>query len=133
MPTRRKTSDEHRRWLGTLPPSRRVALGNWRLLLCHGSPRQVNEFLWETTTPNGLLERFCDDWGADVLVVTHTGIRWRRELPSGRHAVNGGAIGRPENDGAPDVWYALVTAGSALSVEFVPVRYDHEAIAGGTR
>jgi hypothetical protein len=104
-------------------------LGDWRFLLCHGSPRQINEFLWETTTPNGLLERFCDDGQTDVLAFTHTGIKWHRQLPSGRHALNVGAIGRPENDGSPVVWYTLVTADPALAVEFVPVRYDHESLA----
>jgi diadenosine tetraphosphatase ApaH/serine/threonine PP2A family protein phosphatase len=123
------TSAENRRWLAALPSALRVDLGRWRLLLCHGSPRQVNEFLWESTTPTGLLERFCDAYGADVLAVTHTGIKWQRALPSGRHAVNVGAVGRPENDGTPRVWYALLTADPDLAVEFVPVAYDHEALA----
>src|SRR5262249_50085454 len=32
------SSSEHRRWLGSLPPLGRITLGDWRLLLCHGSP-----------------------------------------------------------------------------------------------
>ncbi|HSE91967.1 MAG TPA: metallophosphoesterase family protein [Methylomirabilota bacterium] len=124
-----RTSSEHRRWLGALPPALRLTLGAWRLLLCHGSPRQVNEFLWESATPVGLLERFCDRYDADVLCVTHTGLKWHRALPSGRHAVNVGALGRPENDGSPAVWYTLLTAGDDLEVDFVPVHYDHEALA----
>ncbi len=127
--TLRHTSAENRRWLGMLSPLRRLRLGDWRLLLCHGSPRQINEFLWETTTPTGLLERFCRDYDTDVLCFTHTGIKWHRALPSGRHAVNVGAIGRPENDGTPAVWYTLLTADPDLGVEFVPVDYDHETLA----
>lgn len=124
-----RTSTEHRRWLGALPPLGRIVLGRWRVLLAHGSPRQINEFLWETTTPNGLLESFCRTGDADVLAVTHTGLKWHRALPSGRHAVNVGAAGRPENDGSPRVWYTLLTATPDLSVEFVPVSYDHETLA----
>lgn len=124
-----RTATEHRRWLGALPPAARLVLGPWRLLLCHGSPRRINEFLWETTTPTGLLERFCDDHAADVLCVTHTGLTWHRPLPSGRHAVNVGVIGRPENDGTPAVWYTLLTATPDLAVEFIPVHYDHETLA----
>src|SRR5438874_6688299 len=44
------TSPVHRAWLKDLPPQRRVTLGKYRLLFCHGSPRRVNEFLWESTT-----------------------------------------------------------------------------------
>jgi predicted phosphodiesterase len=127
--TVRNTSDEHRRWLGSLPPLRRLVLGGWRVLLCHGSPRQINEFLWDTATSNALLEKFHDDFAADVLCFTHTGLKWHRRLPSGRHAVNVGAVGRPENDGTADVWYTLLTAEPDLSVEFVSVGYDHEALA----
>ncbi len=127
--TVRNTSADNRRWLGTLPAMGRVALGDYRLLLCHGSPRQINEFLWDTTTPNGLLEKFCHDHGSDVLCFTHTGLKWQRMLPSGRHAVNVGALGRPENDGTSRVWYTMLTADPELAVDFVPVHYDHEALA----
>ena len=40
-----------------------------------------------------------------------------------------GVIGRPENDGSTNVWYTILTAEPALRVEFVPVHYDHEAVA----
>jgi len=97
--------------------------------MCHGSPRLINEFLWETATPDGLLRRFLDDASADLLLCTHTGIKWHRPVDDGRHVVNVGAIGRPENDGSTAVWYALLTADPELRVEFVPVSYDHEALA----
>jgi hypothetical protein len=42
--------------------------------------------------------------------------------------INVGAIGRPANDGRPDVWYAWLPPGSEAA-EFVPVAYDFEALA----
>ncbi len=99
----------------------------------------MNEFLWESTSPDFFLERLCRDHQADVLLCTHTGLHWSRHLPSGRLVVNVGAIGRPANDGRTDVWYALIAlpasgestaAGTAPpDVEFVPVAYDHERLA----
>jgi len=90
----------------------------------------VNEFLWETATPDALLERFCDRYACDLLLVTHTGIKWQRRLPSGRLVVNVGAVGRPENDGTPRVWYALLDAARGeVGVEFRPVEYDWPALA----
>src|SRR5437773_5813166 len=50
------TSPVNRAWLKELPAQRRVELGRYRLLLCHGSPRRVNEFLWESTTSTQFLE-----------------------------------------------------------------------------
>jgi predicted phosphodiesterase len=123
------TSRENKAWLGTLPRHRRIRLGRLDTLMCHGSPRLVNEFLWESTTPNGLIERLLRDHDADLILCTHTGIRWQRAVRDGRHLVNVGTIGRPENDGATTVWYALLTADGDLAVEFVPVSYDHETLA----
>src|SRR2546423_11592821 len=48
--TFRNTSQANRGWLKQLPIHRRVQLGKYRLLLCHGSPRRVNEFLLESGT-----------------------------------------------------------------------------------
>ena len=127
--TFRKTSHENKVWLGSLPTHRRVKLGQYRALMCHGSPRHINEFLWESTSPNCLLEKFCRDFEADILLCTHTGIKWHRALDGNRHIINVGTIGRPENDGYTNVWYTLLTAGDDLQVEFIPVHYDHKPLA----
>ena len=127
--TVRGTSTENRRWLDALPPVARISVGASRMLLCHGSPRQINEFLWETTTPDALIEKFCRETESDVLCFTHTGIKWQRTLASGCRAVNVGALGRPENEGTPRVWYTLVIADPDLTVEFIPVHYDFETLA----
>jgi len=124
-----RTSAEHRAWLATLPRHRRLRLGEHRVLMCHGSPRVINEFLWESSTPSGLLRTFLREEAADVLLCTHTGIKWHRALGDGGHGVNVGVIGRPENDGTARVWYTILTAGPDLAVEFVPVHYDAEALA----
>ena len=124
------TSPANRRWLGTLPSERRFRLGDLVVLACHGSPRQTNEFLWETTTPTHFLRKLASDHECDVILGTHTGLHWQRRLGSRSWYVNAGALGRPANDGRTDVWYALLDAdGTELRTEFVPVAYDHEALA----
>ncbi|HEU4521401.1 MAG TPA: metallophosphoesterase family protein [Thermoanaerobaculia bacterium] len=128
------TPDAHKDWMGTLPREIRFEAGGRRFLLVHGSPRKINEFLWRSTSPEPFLERLCRDAGADVIVCTHTGLHWEKKLASGRHVINAGVIGRPANDGRPNVWYTLVeTRGSAVSVQFVPIAYDHERLAAEMR
>lgn len=128
-----RTSSENRAWLATLPCEFRFEVGALRVLCCHGSPRQMNEFLWESTTPTHFLDKLQRDSGCDVTLATHTGIHWQRRLAPNRWHVNVGAIGRPANDGRTAVWYAMLEAGGAahdeLRVEFMPVEYDHEALA----
>ena len=131
--TLEKTSAPNRAWMRDLPQQRRFELGRYRLLLCHGSPRKVNEFLWESTTPTHFLEYLARQCEAEVILATHTGIKWHRRLAAGRHFVNVGVLGRPENDGCTHVWYTVLDTGADLKVEFVPVAYDHERLAAEMR
>jgi len=125
-----RTAPEHRAWMRALPEQARLELGARSVLLCHGSPRRVNEFLWESTCSDAFLEWLCREHHADVIVCTHTGLHWHRALPSGHHVINVGAIGRPANDGRPCAWYARLELNREVSVEFRPVAYDTEALAG---
>lgn len=129
-----KTSDAYKDWMGTLPREIRFTEGGLRFLLVHGSPRRINEFLWRSTSPAPFLERLCADHDADVIVCTHTGLHWHQALAGGRHVINAGVIGRPANDGRTNVWYTIVSvADGGVSVEFVPVSYDHHALAADMR
>lgn len=125
------TSDENRSYLRQLPKEIRFELGPLRVLLCHGSPRRTNEFLWESTTSTHFLDHLAQECQADLIVATHSGIKWRRSLRGGREFINCGVLGRAENDGRTHVWYTLVEyrPDAGLSVEFVPVAYDHERLA----
>lgn len=145
--TAERSSDGFKAWMGTLPKRRRVLVGGRELLLVHGSPRRTNEFLFESATPAAFLEVLLDQERSDGLLFTHTGLHWHRRLPSGRDAVNVGVIGRPANDGRPEVWYTVVEAGSeedapsgraegggaALRVEHVPLAYDWRSLAAEMR
>ncbi|MGH9356713.1 MAG: metallophosphoesterase family protein, partial [Terriglobia bacterium] len=128
--TFRNTSEENKAWLRTLPGAIRVTLGGRRVLLCHGSPRKINEFLWESTSSNSFLDYLLNTARADVVCVAHTGIKWHRRLPGDRHFVNVGVLGRPENDGQTNTWYTLLdVCQKDLLVEFAPAVYDFGALA----
>jgi predicted phosphodiesterase len=155
--TYRKTDAKWRPWLAALPREIRFELsmvhgplsiapsassdhgpwtmdnGRFRVLCCHGSPRKTNEFLWESTTPTHLLEKFADDYAADVIVATHTGLPWTRRLSGGRLFVNCGVLGRPANDGTTLVGYTILDATSPELASYVPLAYDHEALAAEMR
>ena len=126
--TSRRTTEEERLKLAALPESIRFTRGGRRFLLCHGSPRRINEFLWESASSDGFLMRLLGEAEADTLLCAHTGIHWRRTLPGGGEVVNAGAVGRPANDGRTDVWYAFLDAGQAHA-ELIPVAYDFESLA----
>jgi len=126
--TNRRTTDRERAWLDALPSAIRFRRAGRRYLLCHGSPRRINEFLWESASSDGFLMRLAREADADQVLCTHTGIHWQRLLPDGARFVNVGAVGRPANDGRTSVWYAYLPP-SAHAAEFIAVDYDQEALA----
>jgi len=132
--TARNCTPEFKAWMGALPRRRRVRLGDRELLLVHGSPRRINEFLFQSTSPAPFLEVLLDQQRCDAVLCTHTGLQWHRHLPSGRDVINVGVIGRPANDGGPHVWYSMLEAREdGLNVELLPLVYDHPGLAAEMR
>lgn len=128
--TERNCSPELKAWMGTLPRRRRVRVGDRELLLIHGSPRRINEFLFQSTSPVPFLEVLLDQNGCDGILCTHTGLQWHRRLPSGRDVVNVGVIGRPANDGNTHVWYSML---DESGINLIPLVYDYESLAAEMR
>ena len=64
-------TDEHKAYLRNLPMTMSLMIGKLRLLLVHGSPRRINEYLYEDR-PESSIERIFDLVGADVMVCGHT-------------------------------------------------------------
>ncbi len=122
------TTPDNKAYLRTLVEKIDLPLGDLRVSLVHGSPRRVNEYLYEDR-PASSLERLLDLANADVLVCGHTHLPYHRILPSGRHVVNAGSVGKPK-DGDPRAGYVVLSAdGTTLHVKFVRVPYDVEAAA----
>ena len=127
--TEGRCSPEFKTWMGKLPLQRRVRLGQRELLMVHGSPRRINEFLFRSSSPAPFLQALLAQNRCDAILCTHTGLQWHRRLAGG-DVVNVGVIGRPANDGATHVWYAMLSVGEKrLGVELLPLAYDYQALA----
>jgi predicted phosphodiesterase len=122
------TTEETRAFLRSLVDKIEVKLGDLRVVLVHGSPRKVNEYLYEDR-PAASLERLLDMVEADVLVCGHTHIPYHRVLPSGRHVVNAGSVGKPKDNDNRAGYVVLSANDNRLDVEFIRVPYDIEAAA----
>ena len=75
--------------------------------LVHGSPRKVNEYLFEDK-PASLYERLAAAETADTLVFGHTHKPWVADF-GGVRFVNCGSVGKPK-DGDPRGAFAVLTA-----------------------
>jgi putative phosphoesterase len=122
------TTAENKAYLRQLVDTISLQLGDLKVVLVHGSPRKINEYLYEDR-PEASLERLLDMVEADVLVCGHTHLPYHRVLGSGRHVINAGSVGKPK-DSDPRACYLVLSAqGNDLSVEFIRVPYDVEKAA----
>ncbi len=138
--------DEQRAYLRTLPAHiklefqlNREKLG---VLLVHGSPRRINEYLFEERDEKSML-KIMEDSDADIMCFGHTHKPYHRVLQSRqeetvhyRHAINIGSVGKPK-DGNPQGGYVMltisedssVTKANSIAVEFIRFDYDIETAA----
>jgi predicted phosphodiesterase len=131
--TSRAVDDDHAEWLAALPPALRFEERGVRVLLVHGSPRRVNEYLLPDRTPR-LLAKLATAADADVVCVGHVHVPYHRALPVARgtiHFVSAGAVGKPK-DGDPRAgWVELVIGDADAVISHAPVDAAATA-AGGT-
>jgi len=132
MWTRSVTTDENKAYLRTLPFDLRFAAACRRVRLVHGSPRKINEYLFEDRDERSL-ERIAQSAEADVLVFGHTHRPWHRVI-AGVDMINAGSVGKPK-DGDPRACWTLISVepGQPISVEFRRVEYDIATMAAEIR
>ncbi len=102
------------------------------LLLVHGSPRKINEYLFEDRDEKSLA-RIVENAGADILCFGHTHKPYYRTLQREQkklHAINIGSVGKPK-DNNPKGCYVLLSINDpdSIEVEFVRFEYDVENAA----
>lgn len=128
--TRRIVTPENKTFLRGLAPEIRTESSGKRLLLVHGSPRRMNEYLFEDR-PVSSFERLAASSEADVIVFGHTHEPYAK-LVNGVWFVNVGSVGKPK-DGNWQACYCLLVPTEASPAQFIRVPYDVASVARAIR
>jgi putative phosphoesterase len=121
------TGQASKDFMRSMPFDLRFAVGESSVHLVHGSPRKVNEYLFEDK-PARLYERLAAAEAADVLVFGHTHRPWIREF-GGVLFVNCGSVGKPK-DGDPRAAFAVLEAhDDRVCARVERVEYDAASVA----
>ncbi|MBN8704074.1 MAG: metallophosphoesterase family protein [Bacteroidetes bacterium] len=137
---------EERQFLRTLPAHIRLEYqlnnNSFTILLVHGSPRKINEYLFEDRDEKSM-KRIMESSNADLLFFGHTHKPYHRIFEyekdgnsAYRHAINIGSVGKPK-DGNPLGCYAILTLNeksnvfdkNSFTIEFVRIPYQIEEAA----
>jgi putative phosphoesterase len=118
-------------FLRGLPFDLRFAVGDVGVHLVHGSPRKVNEYLFEDK-PARLYERLARSENDAALVFGHTHKPWVREH-GGVLFVNCGSVGKPKDGDARGAFAMLRPDADGVAVSIERVCYDAGAVAAEVR
>jgi putative phosphoesterase len=125
------TDQASKDFMRELPFDLRFEVGGVPVHLVHGSPRKVNEYLFEDK-PASLYERLAAAESDRVLVFGHTHKPWVREY-GGVLFVNCGAVGKPKDGDPRGAFAVLEPAGESVEVTIERVLYDAGAVAEQVR
>ena len=128
--TKAHTTAENKAFLRTLLPEIRFDVDGKRVLLVHGSPRRLNEYLFEDR-PLSSFQRLAQSSNADVIVFGHTHVPYTKDV-DGVLFVNVGSVGKPK-DGDPRGCYAVFDLTATPAVTFRRVPYDIATVADAIR
>lgn len=111
----------------------------FKFLMVHGSPRKIDEYLFEDMNDKCLLQ-IMKSANANIMAFGHTHKPYHRILKDDDglywHAVNIGSVGKPK-DGDNRACYVILEIipetsmknPESIQVEFIRVLYDYESIA----
>jgi putative phosphoesterase len=128
--TKAHTTPENKAFLRTLVAEIRFEADGKRVLLVHGSPRKMNDYLFEDR-PVASFQRLAQSSNADVIVFGHTHLPYTKDI-DGVSFINVGSVGKPK-DGDPRACYAVIDLSGRPAVTFRRVDYDIASVADAIR
>ena len=148
--TKKRVTAGNKAYLRNLPTKIGLVINGKKILMVHGSPRRINEYLFEDR-PVSAVARLFQAEEAEVIICGHTHLPYirgmiveesretgagpagqmsTRLLPGGHFIlINGGSVGKPK-DGDPRASYALIDYQDGnWQNEIIRVGYDVETMA----
>jgi len=126
--TKERVTAGNKAYLRNLPSKISLVINGKKILMVHGSPRRINEYLFEDR-PVSAVARLFQAEEAEVIICGHTHLPYIKEMiveeswetgvgtdgrasvqrrPGGHYIlINGGSVGKPK-DGDPRASYALI-------------------------
>lgn len=123
--TNKAISEANRHYLKNLPDLMTLKVGGKIILVVHGSPRRMNEYLFEDSLQ---VQEVTQELAADILICGHTHKPYSKFI-NGKHVINSGSVGKPKH-GNPNATYVIVDMKEDnVNVDILEVLYEYEQVA----
>ena len=121
MWTKTAISPENFEYIKELKNREHISLEKTRIVLIHGSPRDVDEYIF----PENVSAHFLASTKADILVLGHTHVQFKKDYSLGI-VLNPGSVGQPRDENPEAAFAVLDTATGEIKLH--RTSYDVEKV-----
>ncbi|MCF8001503.1 MAG: metallophosphatase family protein [Halanaerobiales bacterium] len=132
--TKNEVTDENKEFLKKLNENIKFEVEDKNVLLVHGSPRKINQYLFYNH-PDSSIKRMMEQYEADIMVTGHTHLPYVKKIDD-KLVINDGSVGKQkpyhknqELFSTEAKYIILNIEKDSVSTEIRSNRYDYEKIA----
>ncbi|MHB8130770.1 MAG: metallophosphoesterase family protein [Mobilitalea sp.] len=115
-------SDENRDFLKGLSSKVVLEYGNRKIIIIHGSPLRIDEYLFENEEH---LTQISEIITEDIIICGHTHIPYFRNI-NGKYFINAGSVGKPKHGDSRSTYVVVDIDKDKVSCSIEKVEYDIE-------
>lgn len=125
-------TSEHKKYLSQLPfhikLNYKVGNRHWNIQLVHSSLESNDTYLYETEEDQ-VFRNILQDSQADVLLMGHTHLSFKKHFKDGRWAINCGSVGRSKEVNRLASYVVLTIEKEKITPEIIQLEYPLEETA----
>lgn len=118
-------TEANRKYLRELPQALTFKQGEREIVVVHGSPRSIKEYLYEDTP---VLAEISRESPYHVIICGHTHIPYHQEVGE-THYINAGSVGKPKHGDAQAAYVIVEITDQTVACERQAVSYDVTKVA----
>lgn len=111
-------------WLRSLPPILEVAVKDKRILLCHGSPWDINEYLYPDMLDQKLSAIYALNY--DIVIIGHCHYQYLERYKQ-QIILNPGSVGQAR-DRAGAAWAMVTIESNSIDIELIRTKYKIDEV-----
>lgn len=115
-----KITDENRNYLKNLPDKVTLLCNGFKILIVHGSPRKIDEYLYEEKE---IISQIAESVEEDIIICGHTHIPYFTKCDH-KFFINAGSVGKPRHGNSKSTYALIQIANENVNCETIEVDYE---------
>lgn len=113
-------TDDNRKYLRNLSDKITIDCNGLKIVIVHGSPRAIDEYLYEDSE---ILKSLLESIDEDIIICGHTHIPYHFQTNK-KHIINVGSVGKPRHGSSMSTYAIVEIISGEVKSETIQVPYD---------